>query len=144
MVFTGGYARLTDVLARQLLAGGAGLVLPVYTGGRLRSQIEEAEAALRALEAREEEMRQQVTFEVRAAALGLRPAVEAVASVRAQLEFAERALRLASERYRERLGTIVELDSAQSARAQAAEAEAAALYDVKVAEAELRLAVGRP
>ena len=60
------------------------------------------------------------------------------------MEFAERALRLSSERYRERLGTIVELDSAQSVRAQAAEAEAAALYDVKVAEAELRLAVGRP
>src|SRR6266852_1199826 len=35
LAFTGGYARFTNVLARQLLAGGAGLALPLFTGGRI-------------------------------------------------------------------------------------------------------------
>src|SRR5207253_937474 len=41
-VFTGGYARFNNVLARQLFASGAGLALPLFTGGRLDGQEEEA------------------------------------------------------------------------------------------------------
>jgi outer membrane protein TolC len=54
LVFSGGYARFTDIIARQLLAGGVGLALPLFTGGRIEGQVEEAEAQLRVLESREE------------------------------------------------------------------------------------------
>src|SRR5260370_39681270 len=62
LAFTGGYARFTNVLARQLLAGGAGLALPLFTWGRIEGQEDEAEAQLRALECREESLRQQVAL----------------------------------------------------------------------------------
>jgi outer membrane protein TolC len=59
------------------------------------------------------------------------------------LAAARNAVRLADERYRERLGSFVDLTAAQSAQAQASAAEAAGLFDVKTAESELRWAVGR-
>ncbi len=44
LAFTGGFARFTNVLARQLVAGGAGLALPLFTGGRIEGQEAEAGA----------------------------------------------------------------------------------------------------
>jgi outer membrane protein TolC len=62
LAFSGGYARFTNVLARQLLSGGAGLALPLFTGGRIEGQEEEAEAQLHGLESREESVKQQVSL----------------------------------------------------------------------------------
>src|SRR5260370_1458994 len=54
LAFTGGYARFTNVLARQLLAGGAGLALPLFTGGRIEGEGEGTEAHVPGPASREE------------------------------------------------------------------------------------------
>lgn len=46
--------------------------------------------------------------------------------------------RLAEERYRERLGSFVELAAAQASLAEASAVESVGLYDAKIADAELR------
>lgn len=143
LAFTGGYARFTNLLARELLAGGAGLAMPLFTGGRIEGQEEEAEAQLRVLEAREELLKQQVGFEIRTAWFRLENAVESLPMLRLQSEAAGNAARLADERYRERLGSFVELAAAQASLAEASASESAGLYDAKIAEAELRRASGR-
>ncbi|MBI3682625.1 MAG: TolC family protein [Acidobacteria bacterium] len=143
LAFAGGYARFTDVKAEQLMATGLGLGLPLFTGGRLEGQIQEAKAAVRVLESRQEELRQQVEFEVRSAWLRVETALELVAVRKVQIESARQALRLASERYKERLGSAVELNAAQADFAQAAAGEVTALYDAKVAESALRFAAGQ-
>jgi outer membrane protein TolC len=61
-----------------------------------------------------------------------------------QVQAARNAVRLANERYRERLGSFVDLTAAQSSFAEASAGEAVGFDDVKLAEAELRRAVGRP
>jgi outer membrane protein len=141
--FSGGYARFRDVLAQQLLSGGTGLILPLFTGGRLQGQIDEARARLQIAESRQEDVRQQVALEVRKAYVKLQNALESIPMLRQQAEASRQALRLASERYRERLGTLVELNEVQANLADAAAGEATGLYDAKVAESELQFSIGR-
>ena len=143
LAFSGGYARFSNLLARQLLSGGAGLILPLFTGGRIEGQIDEAQAQLQIAESRVEDSRQQVALEVRTAYARLQNALESIPALRQQAEASQQALRLASERYRERLGTLVELNEAQASLTEAAASEATGLYDAKVVESELRFAVGR-
>jgi outer membrane protein len=143
LAFSGGYARFTNVLARELLAGGAGLALPLFTGGRIEGQEQEAEAQLRVLESRDESLRQSVALEVRTTWFGLKKAIDVLPMLSQSTEYARSALRLADERYRERLGSFVDVIAAQSSSQEASSAEAVAAYDAKVAEAELRRAVGR-
>ncbi len=143
LAFTGGYARFTDVLARELLAGGAGLALPLFTGGRIEGQKEEAEAQLRVLDSRQEGLKQQVTLEVRTAWFRLKNAIASLPVLRLQTEYARSAARIAGERYKERLGSFVEVESAQAVLAEALASEPVGLYEAKIAEAELRRAAGR-
>jgi outer membrane protein len=143
LAFSGGYARFTNVLARQLLAGGAGLALPLFTGGRIEGQEEEAEAQLHGLESREESLKQQVALEVRTAWFRLKNAIDSLLVLHLQTEYARNATRLADERYRERLGSFVELSTAQASLAEASASESVGFYDAKMAEAELRRAAGR-
>jgi outer membrane protein len=141
--FSGGYARFTETLARRLLAGGVGLSLPIFTGGNLKGQIEEAEAHGRALDSRLEDLSQQVELEARRSHLRLQNALRSIPALKLQSEYSRRAVRLARERYRERLGTMVELNQAEAALAQAEAAEATGMYAIKLAEAELNFAIGR-
>jgi len=143
MTFSGGWARFTDVMASQLMAGGAGLILPLFTGGRLEGQIEEADAALRLTESRMEDLKLQVAEEVRSADIRLRNALSALPLLRIQADSARQAVRLATERYNERLGSIVELNQGLSNLAESLAGETIGLYQVKLAESELRRAVGR-
>jgi outer membrane protein TolC len=143
MTFSGGWARVTDVMASQLMAGGAGLILPLFTGGRLEGQIEEADAALRLTESRMEDLKLQVAEEVRSADIRLRNALAALPLLRIQADSARQEVRLATERYNERLGSIVELNQALSNLAESLAGETIGLYQVKLAESELRRAVGR-
>lgn len=143
LTFSGGWARVTDVMASQLMSGGAGLILPLFTGGRLEGQIEEAQADLRLTESRMEDLKQQVAVDVRSADLRLRNALAALPLLRTQAEAARQAVRLATERYNERLGSIVELNQALSNLAESLAGESIGLYTVKIAEAELRRAAGR-
>jgi outer membrane protein TolC len=141
--FSGGYARFTDVLARQLLAGGAGLALPLFTGGRIEGKVEEAEAQLRVLDSRQELLKQQIALEVRTAWLQLKNAAGSLPTLRLQTDYARNAARLADERYREQIGSFVDLSTAQLTVAEASTSESTGLYDLKAREAELRHAVGR-
>jgi outer membrane protein len=143
LAFTGGYARFTNVLARQLLAGGAGLVMPLFTGGRIEGQEDEAAAQVRVLEDREESLKQVVALEIRTAWFRLKNAVDSLPVLHLQTEYARNAERLAAERYKESLGSFVELGAAQAGLAEAVAGEPAGLYDAKIAEVELRRAVGR-
>lgn len=143
LAFTGGYARFTNVLARQLLAGGAGLALPLFTGGRIEGQEDEAQAHLQMLESREESWKQQVALEIRTAWFHFQNAIDSLPALRLQTEYARNAARLADERYRERLGSFVELNAAQASLAEASAGESEGVYDVKLREAELLHAAGR-
>lgn len=143
VAFTGGYARFTSLLAKELMAGGAGFVLPLFTGGRIEGQQEEAQAELRAAASREEALKQHIAAEVRTAWYAFENASGALPVIQVQAEYARNAARLADERYREHLGSFVELSAAQSEVAEALANQSIGLYAVRIAEGELLRAIGR-
>jgi outer membrane protein TolC len=142
-VFSSGYARFSTLLARELTASGAGLLLPLFTGGRLEGQIEEAQAELAAVSSREELLKEQILYEVRAAWLKLQDAIDSLPVLDSEVAATRSAVRLASERYRERLGSAVELNAAEAALAEALATQAGGAIEVKLAEAQVRFAEGR-
>ncbi len=88
-------------------------------------------------------LKRQVALEILQAWFRLRNAIDSLPVLHLQTDYARSATRLADERYRERLGSFVELSTAQASLAEASASESLGLYDAKIAEAELRRAAGR-
>ncbi|MBI4907289.1 MAG: TolC family protein [Acidobacteria bacterium] len=139
----GGYARLPKELAGQLAAIGLGLNFPVYSGGRLEGMIQEAEATLSVLESRKKELEQRIESEVRQAYARREAARASIAAYGIQADAARNASRLAQARYRERLGSAVEVNAAQAELVRAAAGEATAVLEEKIAHSALHFALGR-
>ena len=138
--FSGGWARIAPLTASKLLAIGTGLQLPVFTFGRLEGNIEAAEARLRVLDERYEGLRQQIALETRTSYYRLENAIESIPVRQVQTEASGEAVRLARARYREQLGSIVELNEAEALLAEAEAQKASAVYAAKIAEAQLEFA----
>ena len=138
---TGGWARVTPLIISRLAAVGAGLAFPVMTFGRLEGLVEEAEKHIAFLEGRLADLRQLVSLQTRNSHFRLQNSLESLPVRELRVEYARGAVRLAEARYREQLGTIVELNEAETQLAEAA--TVTEVYTVKVAEAEIRFAVGR-
>jgi len=75
--------------------------VPVFTGFRTKARIAEQEAQVRATDLRREDLREQVTFQVRQALLDLQAAYEGVEAVSVQLQLAEQEYQQARERFQE-------------------------------------------
>jgi outer membrane protein TolC len=140
--FTGGWARFNPLQLSSLTAIGAGLAVPLLTFGRLEGEVEEAEALRAQSDLRLEELRQLVALETRIAYYAVRAASEKLPLREQQATLAAEAVRLARARYREQLGSLVELSQAESEQETAQAAAAAASYELQTALAELRFATG--
>ena len=143
MFFSGGWARFSSFALRNLTAVGAGLAFPLLSFGKYEGIIEEADARLHLLDYRLEDLRHQVTLDTRSAYYRLEGLLRAVPLREVQTQASREAVRLARARYREQLGTMVDLNQAESRLAQVEADELAGLYATRVAEADLHFAVGR-
>ena len=140
---TGGWARITPLIISRLASVGTGLAFPVMTFGRLEGLEEEAAQHIAFLQAQLEDLRQLASLQTRNSYFQLQNSLESLPVRELQVGHAREAVRLAEARYREQLGTIMELNEAETRLAGADAANLAELYEVKVAEAELRFAMGR-
>jgi outer membrane protein len=73
---------------------------PVFEGGRREGQLQEQEAAVRDIDVRRRDLRQQVAVDVRAAMLDLNSARELVTSARLRQSLAEQEVTQARDRFR--------------------------------------------
>ena len=141
-LFSGGWTRFADFTLSNLLFGGFGFRLPVFTGGRLTARIEEAKKDVEKTKMVREELIQNVELQVRTAYTDILTAIEAVKTNSQMIQQAQEALRLARIRYRMELSDFVELAAAQTFLSTAESDYAAALYDYKIKESELEYATG--
>ena len=139
----GGFARLPNELAGQLVAIGLGLNVPVFSGGRLEGMIQEAEATLSVYESRKKELEQKIESDVRRASAKLEAAHASIAAIGIQADAARNASRLARERYRAQLGSAVEVNAAQAELVKATSGEAEAVLEERIAYTALHFALGR-
>lgn len=127
----------------KIYAVGAGLTVPIYTGGLIAGQVEEARRTAAAARASRDELANQIRSQVARAVANLAASDEALGVAHAQLTRARDALDLATQRYQTQLGTILEVTQAQVGYATAQNDFVTALYDRELAGAALDFTTGR-
>lgn len=123
-------------------SAGIGLSVPVFSGFSTREKVREADATLRAVAAERANIALAVGKEADAAWLAVREASARMASTEKQETAARESRTLAGERYREGVGSIIEVTDAQSQAIAAETARIQADYDARVARARLDRALG--
>ncbi len=118
------------------------LELPIFDGGRIRSDIERADAVLQQRHAESSNLRGQIEYEVRTAFLDLTSARERVDLARSTLDLAQQQLVQARDRFQSGVSDNLEVVQAQTAVTQADETVVASLFAYNVAKALLARSVG--
>ena len=114
----------------------------LFQGLLTKSQVREARANLRSIEAQRDLVRQQVRLEVDQARLALRGAKSALVAAVEALANARIRLNLAERRYQTGVGSAIELGDAQVALTNAAAQEVGARFNIATARAQLLKAIG--
>lgn len=121
---------------------GMTLSFPIFSGFLTKYQVEEAKANLDVLKANEELLRQNIFLEVQQAYLNLKEAEERIPVAELVVKQAEENLELANGRYAAGVGNPIEVTDAQVGLSNAKSSYIQALYDYKVALANLVKAMG--
>jgi outer membrane protein len=124
-------------------AVGMAVTVPIFTGGLVAGQVEEARRNAAAARANGSELANQVRQQVTSAIANLAASEENLRVAKAQMVRAQDLLSLSTQRYQAQLGNIIELTQAQVGYATAQNDYVRALYDREVARAALDFAVGR-
>lgn len=122
---------------------GLNLTIPLFSGFLSVEQVREANANINAIEARDNNLKLQITKEVESAWLGVREASARMASTEKEVAATKENQTLAEGRYHEGVGTIIEVTDAQSLALDAQTAQIQARYDYFTAMAQLDRAMGK-
>lgn len=126
----------------RIFAVGVGLTFPLFTGGRVQEQVASARHEQGARRAAQDELAQGIRLEVMKARLLLDALLQSRPAIAEQLTQARDSVKLATQRYREGLGNILELQQAQLGLLTAETSAARLRYDLITAQAALRYALG--
>ena len=120
----------------------AGIKVPLFTGGRIKGDITQAEAELRQRKAEAENIRGQIDQDVRTALLNLNAAKERVEVAKQNVELANESLARSKERFTSGVTDSVEVVQAEQALASANDQYITGLYDHNFAKLSLARALG--
>jgi len=118
------------------------LRIPIWQGGRVSGDIEQANAAVSQRQAEVEDLRASIEAQVREAYLDLDAAASQVTVAQNNLKVAQEALEMAHERFQAGVINTVELIQAQQAVATAQENQIDSVYAHNVAKLTLARALG--
>src|SRR5215469_4454893 len=120
----------------------AGVSVPVFTGGRIKGDLTEAEATLRQRKAEAENLRGQIDYDVRTAFLNLQAAKEQVAVARQNVDLSNENLARSQERFAAGVTDSVEVVQAEQSLASANDQYISGLYSHNLAKLQLARALG--
>ena len=113
-----------------------------FRGGKVHSDVLEAEAQLRQARSQLGDLRGRIDYEVRASLLDLNAAAEQVEVARSSVELAEEALAQSQDRFTAGVADNLEVVQAQESVAAAHESYIQSLYAHNLAKVELARAIG--
>ncbi len=122
---------------------GLNLSIPLFSGFSSVEQVREANANINAIEARQNNLKLQITKEVESAWLGANEAAARIVSTQKEVAATSESKALAEGRYQEGVGSIIEVTDAQSQALDAQTANIQARYDYYTALARLDRAIGK-
>ncbi len=120
----------------------AGISVPIFTGGRIKGDVTQAEAELRQRKAEAENIRGQVDYDVRTAFLNLNAAKEQVAVAKQNVDLANENLARSKDRFTSGVTDSVEVVQAEQSLASANDQYITSLYDHNLAKLSLARALG--
>ncbi len=123
--------------------GALGVIFPIFTGGKLKAERDEARAELAGAMAARDTLHQQIRLEVTQAYYQIADLAERIKAADQQQKAAQQALSLAQARYQVQLGSFLDVLTAQVAATSAEANYARDQFDYQRAEAQLDFAIGR-
>jgi outer membrane protein TolC len=120
----------------------AGVSVPIFTGGRIKGDITQAESALHQRKAEAENLRGQIDYDVRTAFLDLNAAKEQVDVAQRNVELANESLARSKDRFTSGVTDSVEVVQAEQALASANDQYITSLYNHSFAKLSLARALG--
>jgi outer membrane protein TolC len=126
----------------QVYSLGAAVSVPLFTGGRIRSDVREAEARLAQRRAEFHDLEGRVAYDARVARLDVQASEAAVSVARGNQALAERAYEQARDRYANGVTNDLEVVQAREAVVTADENYIASLFSFNVAKVSLARALG--
>jgi outer membrane protein TolC len=120
----------------------AGVSVPLFTGGRIKGDITQAEASLRQRKAEAENLRGQIDYDVRTAFLNASAAKEQVEVAKQNVELANESLARSRDRFSAGVTDSVEVVQAEQALAGANDQYITSLYNHNFAKLSLARAIG--
>jgi outer membrane protein TolC len=120
----------------------AGIRVPLFTGGRIKGDITQAEAELRQRKAEAENVRGQIDQDIRTALLNLNAAKEQVEVAKQNVELANESLARSRDRFTTGVTDTVEVVQAEQALASANDQYITSLYNHNFAKLSLARAMG--
>jgi outer membrane protein TolC len=119
-----------------------GINIPIFVGGRVHSDVLEADAQLKQARSQLGNIRGQIDYEVRSALLDLMSASEQVEVARSSVDLAEQALAQSRDRFSAGVTDNLEVVQAQEVVASAHESYIQSLYAHNLSKVELARAIG--
>jgi outer membrane protein TolC len=126
----------------QVYTVSGNISMPIYTGGRIRADIQQAQADLDRREAEYEDLKGRVAYDVRIAWLDLSASDSSVKVAERNKSLAERALTQSQDRYTNGVTNYLEVVQAQEAVTIASENYIQSLFSYNVAMISFARAVG--
>jgi outer membrane protein TolC len=126
----------------QLYTVAGNVSVPIYTGGRIHADIQQAQADLERRRAEYEDLRGRVAYDVRVAWLDAGASASSVKVAESSRALAERALAQSQDRYANGVTNYLEVVQAQEVVAAANENYIQSLYSLNVATIALARAMG--
>ena len=126
----------------QVYSIAANIKVPIYTGGRIRADIEQAEADLARRQAEFEDLKGRVAYDVRTAVLDVNASDSSVRIAQKNQTLAQRALEQAEDRYTNGVTNYLEVVQAQEVVAVASENYIQSLFSLNIALVSLARASG--
>src|SRR6202030_2269684 len=126
----------------QVYTVAGNISVPIYTGGRIHADIEQAQADLARRQAEYEDLKGRVAYDVRVAWLDLSASDSSVKVAQRNKSLAERALVQSQDRYTNGVTNYLEVVQAQEAVTAASENYIQSLFSYNVAMISFARAVG--
>jgi outer membrane protein TolC len=119
-----------------------GVNIPIFAGGKVHSDLLEADAQLKQARSQLGDLRGRIDYEVRTALLDLNAAADQVEVARSSVDLAEQAFEQSRDRFSAGVTDNLEVVQAQEAVASAHESYIESLYAHNLAKVELAHAIG--
>lgn len=119
-----------------------GINIPIFAGGKIHSDVLEAEAQLKQARQQLGDLRGRIDYEVRSSLLDLNAAADQVEVARSSVNLAEQALTQSRDRFTAGVTDNLEVVQAQESVASAHESYIDSLYAHNLAKVELARAIG--